>query len=125
GRGGGPVGEARVVLHQPVERHLHDHEGGGGLHNFTEGHGPGDVLGGAEENGNDGGKAVTTVGHNGGANILHHHFVPARADGREGSVKAGALLVAPAQHRDALAVFPEAREHVAVVCLRLILVLGN
>ena len=95
------------------------------MHDFTEGHGPGDVLGGAQENGNDRRKPATALGDEGRADVLHHQLVPALADRRERSVKAGALLIAPAQHRDALAVFPEAREHVPVVRLRLILVLGD
>ena len=95
------------------------------MHDFTKSHGPGDILWGTEENRNDRREAVTALRHHRGANVLRHQLVPALADNRECYVKAGALFSLPAQQRDALAMFPEAGEHVSVVRLRLILVLGD
>ena len=121
----GPIGQARIVFDQPIERDLHDDERRGGLHHFAQGHGSGDVLGGAQEDRNDRREAVTGLRHNRGADVLHHQLAPALADRRECRVEAGALFGLAAEHRDAFAIFAQTCERVAVIGLRLVFVLRD
>jgi hypothetical protein len=48
-----------------------------------------------------------------------------RVDGRECRVQARAFLILAAEHRDALAIFAQTREHISVIGLRLVLILGH
>ena len=68
-------------------------------------------------------QTATALRDDRGAHVLHHQLAPALANRRECSVEAGALFGLAAEQRDALAIFPEPREHVAVLGLRLVLVL--
>ena len=65
------------------------------------------------------------VWDNRGADILHHELAPALAHGHECAVQSGALLILAAEHGDALAIFAQARERIAVIGLGLILILGD
>ena len=52
-RRGGPVGEPRIVVHEPVERGLHLHEGGSGLHHLAERHLAGEIFRRAQDDRNN------------------------------------------------------------------------
>src|SRR4029453_15859817 len=120
-----PVGEPWIVLDQPAEGRLHDHEPGDGLHDLAEAHLARGVLGGAEEDRDDRRDAVAARGYDRGADVLPHQALPLAADGLERAVDAGALFLLATQERDALAVLAETGEHVAVARLLLILLRGG
>ena len=119
-----PVGEARVIFDQPIERMLHGDERRGGLHHLTEGHRPADVLGGAEEQRDNRRESIGGVRHHRGAERLHHHRPPAVPDPLECRTETGALLGIAAEQGDAFAIFAQTRERVPVVGLRLVLALS-
>ncbi len=63
--------------------------------------------------------------HAGGAPVLRHQLAPPVQHFLQAPIQAGALLLLPAEQRDALAVLAHARERVAVLGFRLVAILRD
>ena len=125
GRRRRPVGEPRIVVDQPIERRLHDREGGDRLHDLAERHRAVEEFGRAQDDRQHRHHVAAGLRHHGRAHSLDAEIAPAPQHAGHRSVDGAALLGFAAQHRDALAVLAQAGEHVTVFRLGLVLALGH
>ena len=116
-----PLGDAIVVVDHPGDGDLHLHEGGGELRDLAEREVAGEILGGGEQQRDDGNHRPRRIGDPGQMPVLpddghparHHRLVEAAEDG---------LLVARAVHQGhAFGVVADAHHAEAEIALRLVL----
>ena len=104
---GGPVGEPRIVVDQPVERGLHDGEGGGRLHHLAERHRAVEEFRRAQDDRHHRRDVAAGLRDHRGAHGLEADVAPAPQHRCATIVDAVALLVLAAEQRDALAVLAQ------------------
>ena len=119
-----PAREARIVVDQPAERGLHDHEGGGRLHDLAERHVAGEIFRRTQEDRDHGREIGACLRDRRRLHPLMHDQPPGFEQTGEMPRDARALLLLAAEQRDAFAVFAQPRQCIAEFGFALILDFG-
>ncbi len=119
-----PFGKARIIVHQPAERGLHDRECRGRLHDLSQRHASFQKLRGAEQDRNHRRNQARSLRYNGGAHMLPANSRPLPQNIAERLVDSRTFFLFAAEQCDAFAVFTHAGQRVAILRFSLVLALG-